>query len=442
MDDLLVTEFAGLFGLILVSGFFAGAEAAIFSLSRLKLRRMKEQGIRTADVIMRLLEDPRKLLITILFCNLLVNTLLSALSTVVALDLARRLGFDAAAVTFAMTVLVTYLLVVFGEVTPINLGLNYASFFSRLAAYPVWAVSLLLTRVIPIQPLLTLLTNRLIPLFGGEVNASVAFITKAELHSTIALGTTEGLLAPAEKEIIRSIFTFSDTTVKEIMTPRIDMITVRTGDTLFEALQIFRAEGFNRVPVIDGSVDNVVGIVHIKDILPYLSDLERQRTTRIKALLRDPYFIPSTKKIDDLLKDFQNKNLQMAIVIDEYGGTEGLVTMEDVLEEIVGDIQDEYDEEASLVTKVNDLTYLLDARVPVSDLNDLFGGAIDEEGIDSVGGLVLHLLGRLPTAGEKVAFENLQFEIKAVQGFRILKVVVRKLKDAPPPPPDPEAGAE
>lgn len=439
MENDLTLQFAGLLILLLASGFFSGSEAAIFSLPRLKLRQMKEQGVRSAARIMHLLEDPRRLLITILFCNLLVNTLLTSLSTVLALSLAKQFELPESFTLAAMTALLTYILIVFGEVTPINVGLNYAANFSRLASFPLTVISSILTRLLPIQPLLTRFTDLVIPLFGGEASAGMPFITKAELNSTIALGAADDFLAPTEQEIIRSIFTFSDTTVKEIMTPRIDVIACRSTDSVLAALDVFRAEGFNRLPVYERSIDNVVGIVHIKDLLPFIRDPERQRVTKIKALLRDPYFVPSTKKIDEMLADFQSRNIQMAIVIDEYGGTEGIVTMEDVIEEIVGEIQDEYDEEPQPFTKISDNTYLMDAGLSVDELNDLFGVTIDEEGVDSIGGLVLHLLGRLPSAGERVAFQNLQFEIKAVQGFRILKVVVRKLRENPPPPQDAES---
>lgn len=439
MEADLPLQLAGLALLLLVSGFFSGSEAAIFSLPRLKLRQMKEQGVRSAARIMHLLEDPRRLLITILFCNLLVNTLISSLATVIALSLARQFQLSEGVALAAMTVFLTYVLIVFGEVTPINIGLNYAANFSRLASIPLSAISAFLTRFFPIQPLLTRFTDLVIPLFGGETGGSMPYITKAELNSTIALGAADDFLAPTEQEIIRSIFSFSETTVREIMTPRIDVIACRSTASVHDALQIFRAEGFNRLPVYDRSIDNIVGIVHIKDLLPFIRDIERQRVTKIRTLARDPYFVPSTKKIDVMLADFQSRNIQMAVVIDEYGGTEGIVTMEDVLEEIVGEIQDEYDEEPQPFTKLSENSYVMDAGLSVDELNDLFGVAIDEEGVESIGGLVLHLLGRLPAVGERVSFQNLQFEIKAIQGFRILKVVVRKLRENPPPPQDAEA---
>ncbi len=413
--------------LFLLSGFFAGSEAAIFSLSRLKLKKMKDSGLKIAETIEWLLEDPRKLLITILFCNLLVNTLLSSLSTVLAISLAKKYQINEATMIASMAAIITYLLIVISEVTPINLALNFSEFFVIISARPISIITVLLTKIIPIQPVLTWVTNLFIPLFGGEVNQKLPFITHAELYSTITTEVSDGTLDDSEKEIIRSIFHFGNTQVKEIMTPRVDMIAVSSDTSVSEVVKVFKQEGFNRLPVYQETIDNIIGIVHIKTLLPVMQKLDKHGDEEINKYIWEPNFVPETKVLGSLLREFQGRKVQMMIVIDEYGGTEGLVTMEDVIEEIVGEIQDEYDEEDnSPIKKEKDGSFILDAIFPMDDMNEFFDIDIPHEKFETLGGLVLTLLDDMPTVGAKISYESLSFKIISVDNNRILKIKVEK----------------
>ena len=418
-----------IFFLYLLSGFFAGAEAALFSLSRLKLKKMKDKEPKVAEIIEWLMEDPRKLLITILFCNLLVNTLLSSLSTILALSLAKVLKVNEATMISVIAALVTYLLIVISEVTPINLAINFTETFSKLVARPIKFITILLTNIIPVQPILTWITNLFLPLFGGEVDQKLPFISHAELYSTITGEASDGALDDSGKELLRSIYDFGETQAREIMTPRVDTVSVSSDETVYEVIQVFKKEGFNRLPVYQDNVDNIVGIVHVKDIFPLLKDIEKQKKMKIKDFMWEPFFVPETKMIDELLNDFQERKVQMAIVIDEYGGTEGIVTMEDVIEEIVGEIQDEYDVEVSPLKKLPDGSYLVDAKYQIDDLNENFGIEIIHEGFETLGGLVMSLLDKIPYEGAKVSCGKLSFEVKSVDGKRINKVIIRKNED-------------
>lgn len=415
--------------LFMMSGFFSGTEAALFALGKMRLKKLEDMGYRSARYITSLLSDPEKLMITIIFSNLFVNTLISSMTTIFAIQIAKYFGVSEPNCVTLGTFIMSYFLILIGEVTPINLALYYSEPFSRFASYPVYFLTYIFSRIIPIIPVFKFITRQFMPLFG--LQESLNLITEQELHSAISLGEREGMLEHQEKQMIHSIFEFGDTIVKEIMTPRVDMVCVKADSTIESVIKTFKEAGYSRLPVYENKLDNIVGIVHAKDLLGQTKE-GGDLSVSVRTLLRNAYFVPETKQIDSLLKDFQQKKVQMAIVVDEYGGTEGLITMEDIIEEIVGEILDEHDVDESLYEKLDIYTYKVDPKIPVSEFNSLMGVEIPEELFETLGGLLYDLIGHIPHIGEEVAFENLQFKIIHVDGKRIKKVFVKKIPEAIP----------
>ncbi len=425
-----------LFGL---SGFFSGSEAAIFSLSRVTLKKLEDSGLRSARYISFLLNDPEKLLITIIFSNLFINTLLSSMTTILAIEVAIYFKLSNELCVTVGTILTTYILILVCEVTPINVALVFNELFSRMAAYPIYVLTIFFTKIIPLIPIVKYLNKLVMPYFGIEAQP---LTTEQELKSALNIGEREGTIEPHEKLMIHSIFEFGDTITKEVMTPRIDMTCVRSDCTIENMFRVFKDAGYSRLPVYENSLDNIIGIIHAKDLLSYMKDQQVNKTTSIKPILRQAYFVPETKNIDSLLKELQQKKVQLAIVVDEYGGTEGLITMEDIIEEIVGEILDEYDEDEKLFEKIDMNTFKVDPKITVSEFNSLMDSNIPEELFDTLGGLLYDLLGHVPHAGEEVVFENLKFKIIQVEGKRIKKALIKKTAETKPPGDDQADAAE
>ncbi|HSJ55211.1 MAG TPA: hemolysin family protein, partial [Anaerolineae bacterium] len=250
------------------------------------------------------------------------------------------------------------------------------------------------------------------------------FVTEEEIRTLVDAGEEEGVLEEEEKEMIYSIFDLGDTMTREVMVPRIDVVALEVTTPLLEALETIMQAGHSRIPVFRETVDNVEGVLYAKDLLPYLRD--GRTDVPLKGLLRDAYFVPETKKASELLPDLQQRRVHVAIVVDEYGGVAGLVTIEDLLEEIVGEIQDEYDTEEPFVEFVDENEYVFDARVDLDDLNRLMDVSLPTEDNDTLGGFIYTELGKVPAPGDQVAFGNMEFVVESVAGRRIRKVRVRR----------------
>ncbi len=249
-------------------------------------------------------------------------------------------------------------------------------------------------------------------------------ITEEEIQELIDAGEEEGLINEAENEMIRSIFTLRDTVVREIMVPRTDMACVPVDATLREVLSEIIACGHSRIPVFDGTIDNIVGLIYAKDLLKYWGMAES--AVGMRRIMRSPYFIPETKNLEELLHDFRKKRVHIAIVIDEYGGTSGLVTIEDLLEQIVGDIQDEYDLEEEWLEEQPDGSVVVDARLPIEELEEHFGIEVEREKFDTVGGLIFHLIGRIPAIGEEVTTDAIRLTVLEADERKISKVRISR----------------
>jgi len=292
----------------------------------------------------------------------------------------------------------------------------------------------------PLLKLITWSSNALVKPFGGTASFSPPILSEEELKMLVEAGEEEGVLEEEEKEMIHSIFEFTDTVVRKVMIPRIDVKAVEANESIDELLEVIMKAGHSRVPVYDETIDNIVGIVHAKDLLRAVC--ENGGKVTIRELMRPPYVIPENKKVDELLAEFKKSKIQMAIVVDEYGGTAGLVTIEDLLEEIVGDIMDEYDVEEPMIEVIDENTTIADARTPIDEINELMDLTLPEEEFDTIGGYIFGVLGKQPHQGEKIEYNSVDLVVEKTDGRRIQKVKIIKTQRPRPEEAEPEAESE
>jgi putative hemolysin len=420
----LILEFLLLAAFLGFSALLAGAEAAYFSLSRLGTTHLEPDESPGHARLARVLRDPHDLLITLLVGITVVNIAASALATQVATHLLGPRG-----VGVAIPVMI-FLIVVFGEVLPMTIAVGAPHRFGLLVARPILALRLLFT---PARVLLGRFT-RLVTRATASGDAAAAGLTEAELRTLVEVGHREGVVERTEREMIHGVFELGETTVGDVMRPRTDVFGVDVRIEPDRLLPAIRANLHHRVPVYEGSLDHVVGILSTKDLLPYYDGLPPDFDLR--RLLTPPYFVPESKRADALLREFRTKKLRMAIVVDEYGGTAGLVTLEDILEEVVGEIRDEFESEEPLTQQIDPSTYRVAAKMGISDFNALTGLSVSDEHFGTVGGWVLDLFGRVPHRGETVEAAGVVVSVEKVHRTRVLEVVVRL-----PAPPGPDTDA-
>lgn len=403
--------------LILLSAIFSSAETAFLSTNKIRLRNLQEDGEKKVDLVLNLLDNQNRLISSLLVGNNIVNISASALATKMATD-----TFGSAGVGIATGVM-TLLVLVFGEVMPKNLAAAHAENWAMFIAPFIHVTSLLLT---PLVFLLTKLSDVVVR-FSKKNEEEDPTITEDEFKLLVNVGQEEGVFDESETEMINSIMEFDETYVKAIMVPRIDIVAVDVEDSINEALRLIVDGGHSRIPAYEDSIDNIVGILYAKDIFAHLdADFDK---LKVRALIRDAYYIPETKKVSDLLNELRLKKVHMAIILDEYGGTNGLVTIEDLIEEIIGDIQDEYDVEEDLIVMHSENQLVADARAPIGDVEEAFDVELDEEILeeseaDTIGGLAFEHLGGIPEVGDEVTVGRFVIRILEVSGRRISKVKV------------------
>ena len=408
--------------LLAVSGFASSSESAFFSLTPQNLNDMETANTPTDQRVFALLKKSEYLLATILITNNFVNVAIVMLS---ALLVDRLLIFNEMWVEFLVeTVVITFLLLLFGEIMPKVYSQQDPVKVARRNARPL---TLLCKLCKPFAFLLVKSTKSVNRLARPRHDS----LSIDDVNEAIDLTTSDKGI-DEEKEILKGIANFGNTSVDSVMTTRLDMITVSSKMPYSEVLRIVEEYGYSRIPVVNNSQDDIRGILYIKDLLPHLG---KSNTFKWQTLVRPAYFVPETKKIDDLLREFQKNKIHVAIVVDEFGGTLGMVTMEDILEEVVGDISDEYDDEEKLYTKIDDKTYRFEAKIPLNDFfkateidPDTFGHNTEEA--DTLAGLLLELKGDFPAKGEKIVFDRYTFEITALGKHRIQRVTLT-IGDAP-----------
>ncbi|MEI6293481.1 MAG: hemolysin family protein [Methanomicrobiales archaeon] len=394
-----------------LSAFFSSSEVALIAINRVKVRNLINDGRKGAEALALLKEHPDRILITILVGSTIVNICAAGIATAIAIEFFGSLG-----IAIAIGV-VTLLIIIFGEIGPRLYATRADESFALSVAPIILVLSKVLTPVIWIVDRVSR-SHRLHGL-------SVPVVTEEEIKEWIDVGQEGGSIEEEEKEMLYSVLEFGDTTAREIMTPRIDVAMMEDTNTVDSALKLFNETGFSRIPVYHDSVDNIIGVLNVKDVFSVL--LSGKKKTSINEIMYDPYFIPETKKIDDLLKELQVRKIQMAIVLDEYSSFAGIVTVEDILEELVGDILDEFDQEEPDIQKVGEGVYIVDAQVWVEDLNDELDLNLPvHESYETVGGLLIDRLGHIPHPGESAAITEANATLVVVQmrGRRIVKVKI------------------
>lgn len=401
--------------LLLCSGFVSASEIAFFSLSPVDLSEVEEERHRSDKKILKLRGDSERLLATILIANNLVNVAIIMLLNFALLQI---FHYAVPWVEFlVMTIILTFLLLLFGEVMPKIYSAQHSLSFCRKAA-PVFVV---LNKVF--HPLSSLLV-RSKGLTERIVSHEEDSLTVDELEQALEL--TDQKEIAEESDMLQGIIRFGGETVREVMTPRVDMVDLEIRTPYSEVLKCIVENNYSRIPVFQGTEDNIKGILYIKDLLPHLS---KPGNFRWQTLIRAPFFVPETKMIDDLLRDFQQNKVHMAIVVDEFGGTSGLVTMEDILEEIVGEIDDEYDDEERSYQRLNQNTYIFEAKCPIAEflriveLDDDFFEEVEGEA-DTLAGLLLEIKGEFPKLHEHLTYRNISFEVMELDERRIVKIKV------------------
>jgi putative hemolysin len=416
-----------LLGLMALNGFLAMARAALVNVRKARLRQLIEEEVATARVAERLATDASRLLATTQLGMMLTSFFAGAVvATVSAPPLAAAwqpwLGAASYPIAFVLVVwLAALVMLVLGELAPEAVAVQHSEQLALWLARPLAVIAFL---TMPLVRLLVWLSNAISRPFGAEAQSGMPFVTEEEIKTLVDAGEEEGVIQEEEKEMIYSIFELGDTLAREVMVPRIDVVALDVTTPMLQALDAIMDAGHSRIPVYQETIDNLKGVLYAKDLLPYLRD--GQTEVPLEEVLRDAYFIPETKKASDLLPDLQQRRVHMAIVVDEYGGMAGLVTIEDLLEEIVGEIQDEYDAEEPFVELVSDGEYVFDARVDLDDLNRLMDVALPTMDSDTLGGFIYTELGKVPVVGDQVDFGDLSFTVQSVAGRRIKKVRVER----------------
>jgi putative hemolysin len=432
-------------GLILIGGFFAASEIALITVKRHRLHQLMGEGSRSARAAERLTNDPSRFLATIQIAITFLGFLASAVGAVALSDSLAGLvalvpGLEEASHTISfvlITLSIALASIIVGELVPKTLALTFADRFALIVARPIGWLDRLLR---PVVWFVSSTSNVLVRMLGGKDRPQAGYLSTEELKMLVETGSEQGGIEEDEKEMIHGVIELAEKQVHEVMVPRIGIRAVEVNDSISQVLDVIVRAGHSRVPVFQENLDNIVGILYAKDLLPYLKRNGGEPSQiEIRKLARPAVYVPETKRVDELLHEMQVAKRHIAIVVDEYGGTAGLITLEDVVEEIVGEIQDEYDTEETLVEALaqdGETAFRLDGRVSMDDLRDLFDLSDeeeeDEEAYDTVGGFVVHRTGSIPLPGTVVPFRDVTITVEAAEPRRVAKVIATR----PRPPQD------
>ena len=427
LDPDSTTSIILLLALLALHAFFAAAKEAVVSVRKARRLQLLDEGHAAASLLNKLAEDASRLLATEQLALKFISFFIIALAVLVyAPSLATLLAVSqlaAAGMIIVVTVLIT---LVFGDLAPRELARRHAESLALRSIYPLYYLSLL---TVPLARLVTRFSRALTGHSSETDGDMLGLITEEDLRTYVDAGEEGGALKEDEKEMIYSIFDLDDTVARQIMTPRIDVVAVEANTSVNEALDVLLEAGHSRLPVYEGNIDNIIGILHARDLLAHWRAGGEPRLVR--GLEHEVHFVPETRSVSDLLRDLQRQKLQIAVVVDEYGGMAGLVTIEDILEEIVGEIHDEYDSEEFFMERISDNEYIFNARADLDDVNDIMSIDLPAEETDTLGGLVYTLLGRVPEVGDRVDVDKFRLTVLAVEGRRIGRVKVQRLQTGP-----------
>lgn len=405
--------------LVFLSAFFSSAETAFSTANRIKMRGMAEEGNKKAALVLKILDSYSKLLSAILIGNNVVNLSASSLATTIAIALSEPLGIQASLATGLATGILTIVVLLSGEIVPKTWANLYADKIVLFFAPIIRFLMVVLTPVIFIVDKIAL---GILKLFRIDPSKKINAMTENELKSYVDVSHEDGVIEEEEREMIYNVFDFGDSLAKDIMIPRIDMVSVEDSATYKEVMELFRENMYTRLPVYHDSTDNIIGIINVKDFL-FVKDSE---SFAIKDIMRDAYYTYEYKKTSDLMMEMRKSSSNIALVLNEYGSTEGMITLEDLLEEIVGEIRDEYDEdEETLIQDLGDRTYIVPGGMKLDDINDSIDTDFSSEDYDSIGGLIIEKLDKLPEEGETVELEDgSKLTVKTVNQNRIEEVLM------------------
>lgn len=418
MDTDGVMQLVALIILVLLSAFFSSAETSLTTVNRVRLKTLADEGNKRAKTALEVLDKYGKMLSAILIGNNIVNLSASALATTLAIHIHFTVGIA--------TAILTVVILIFGEIVPKNMAMINSEKMALLYASLISGFMKLLTPVIFV---IDSLAKGIMKLFRVDGDKKTA-MTENELRTYVEVGHEDGVIESEEREMIYNVFDFGDAVAKDVMIPRIDMVTVDKEATYEEVMEVFKDCMYTRIPVFEEDKDNIIGLINIKDFIL----VEDKEHFRISDILRQAYYTYEFKKTADLLVEMRQKCFNVAFVLNEYGGTAGMITLEDLLEEIVGEIRDEYDsDEEQLIQKMQDRTYLVEGSMKLSDINDELGTDLKSEDYDSIGGLIIEHLDRVPEDGAQIVTDQgIRLQVQGVSQNRILKVIMELPEEKAP----------
>lgn len=406
---------------IIFIAILSSSEVAFISLNRIRLRHLIEKGNANAVIAQRIRDEHDRLFSAVILSGNLFTVLATSIGTALAISI---MGKDTGIIvaTIAMTVLT----VIFGELAPKTFAVTHAEKISLAMARPI---ELYIKMISPLVLVFNKLSNFIIELFGGEIKQGPQLLTEEEMKAMIKIGEEEGAIEKEEKEMLHKVFAFGDKKVTEAMVPRTELVVVSEEATVSDVLSLVEAEGYSRYPVTKETVDNITGVLYVKDIVRTMSKESVPPQTSITNFVRDAYYIPESKMVTALLDDMQKNKFQIAIVVDEHGGTAGLITLEDIMEEIVGALQDEFEalEAEKEVEVVDERTFVVSGSTGIDEINELVGTEIDDEEFHTIGGFAFGLFGHLPKVGEQLRYHDLRFLILEMEGKKIEKLKITKI---------------
>lgn len=427
MDISSVIQLIILVILLALSAFFSSSETALTTVNRIRMRSLAEEGNKRAAKVLKITDDSAKMLSAILIGNNIVNLSASALATTLAIHIHFTVGIA--------TAILTVVILIFGEIVPKNMAMINSEKMALLYASMISGLMKLLT---PLIFVIDSLAKGIMKLFRVDADKKTA-MTENELRTYVEVGHEDGVIESEEREMIYNVFDFGDAVAKDVMIPRIDMVTVDKEATYEEVMEVFKDCMYTRIPVFEEDKDNIIGLINIKDFIL----VEDKAKFKISDILRQAYYTYEFKKTADLLVEMRQKCFNVAFVLNEYGGTAGMITLEDLLEEIVGEIRDEYDsDEEQLIQKMQDRTYLVEGSMKLSDINDELGTDLQSEDYDSIGGLIIEHLDRVPEDGAQIVTDQgIRLQVQGVSQNRILKVIM-ELPEEKEPEDNPEKDSE
>jgi CBS domain containing-hemolysin-like protein len=420
MDSYFISFLIIIFCLIFIA-LLSSSEAAFIAVNRIRLRHLIEKGSSSAKTVQKIRDKYDRLFGAVILSGNLFTILATSIGTALALKI---FGEDAGIII--ATIVMTFLTVVFGELAPKTFAVSHAEGVSLALAKPI---DIYIKLISPLVWIFNKSSNFIIRLFGGEVKPNPQFLTEEEMKSMINIGEEEGTLEKEEKEMLHNVFEFGDKRVSEAMVPRTEIVAIPEDAVVADVLALVSEEGYSRYPVIKETVDNITGVLYVKAILMKMAKEEVTPKTPIKNLVRDAYYIPESKMVTTLLDDMQKNKFQIAIVVDEHGGTAGLITLEDIMEEIVGGLQDEFEaiEAEKEVEIVDESTFVVSGSTGIDEINELVGVDLTSEEFHTIGGFLFGLFGHLPKVGEQLRYHNLKCLILEMDGKKIEKIKITKV---------------